>query len=143
MEQTKEEVKAEAKEVRHTTLRIRELMQQAGINMTELATRCDMHAANLTGFIKGARNPTLETLDRLAVALGVPTWQMIISPDDVLRELQGDKDEAPDAAQQGDAGAAPQQAAEAPQKPADGLDYDLLTIDPITGKSRRYKLLND
>lgn len=107
-----------------------------------------MHASNLSGFIKGTRNPTLETLDRLALALGVPTWQMIIAPEDVLEELHASMaaDAAEAAAEEEEKrkqDANPDAGTEAIQKPAKGLGYDLLTIDPLTGESKRYRLVDD
>lgn len=155
-----------------TALRLRELMQQQQVTLAQLSEAAGMHVANLSLLVNGKRNPTLDTLDRLAQALGCPTWHLIQDPDQLQQQYTAPLQEqlaqaeatvealraslaskeatnaelrqrilqtAPDSLPVGGKEAAP---ATAPQRPADGEMPDLLTTDPRTGETHRYRLIS-
>lgn len=149
-------------EEQKTTLRLRELMQQQQITLADLATRADMHTANLSLLVNGKRNPTLDTLDRLAQALGCPTWHLIQDPAPLQAQIDAERIRADELQQRCDhlseqvlrlteaqTDTQPRQAADtatapatAPQRPADSEMPDLLTTDPRTGETHRYRLIS-
>ena len=129
------------------------------------------HPSNMTGFMRGQKNPTLQTIDRFAQAFGLPLWHFVADPAEVTADLQQRIDEGEQLAQllrqriadqehtiaeqarrirqmetQQQAasvpvgttdGEAPQDAPQAPQTATDAPD--LITIDPRTGESIRYR----
>jgi len=126
--------------------RIRSIMQARNITPSMLATAIDVHPSNVTGFLQGKKNPTMLTLDRLALALNVPVWQLIATPDQVLADLRAagflpSEDKSGESAEPPVQPIIPQQSVseEDSRHSANGLNYDLLIIDPITGQARRYK----
>ena len=63
-------------------LAIKELRKAAGISQRELADRSGIAKQAISNIERGATLPTLRTLERLAVRLGVP-------PSEVLRRAEG------------------------------------------------------
>ena len=53
-------------------LAIRQVRRKRRISQEALAKRARLNRSYLTGVETGKRNPTLQTISRLAVALGVP-----------------------------------------------------------------------
>ncbi|WP_184711843.1 helix-turn-helix domain-containing protein [Streptosporangium saharense] len=53
-------------------LRIRQLREERGMSLSELARRAGVGKATLSGLENGTRNPTLETLWSVTAELGVP-----------------------------------------------------------------------
>ena len=51
--------------------RVRELREQLGLTQVELADKADMYQPDLCDLEKGRHSPTLETVGRIASALGV------------------------------------------------------------------------
>lgn len=51
-------------------LRIKEIIKQKGMTITELADKMGINRVNLSNMING--NPTVETLEKIATALHVP-----------------------------------------------------------------------
>lgn len=49
-----------------------------GISQEELAERSGLHRTYISDIERGARNPTLRTLSRLAVALGMSASQLVL-----------------------------------------------------------------
>ncbi len=58
-------------------LRLRELRKRKGLTVTELAQLADMKRPNLSRIEHGKHRPSLETLERLAEALGVPLVELV------------------------------------------------------------------
>jgi len=133
------------------TALLKDLMALRSMSPTQLATALDLNPSNVTGFLKGQKNPTLSTIDRIAAALDVPAWMLLNTPAEVIADLRaaGQLPPEPQAPAAGSvasdsiASKESEEAPQAPQKPASGLDYDLLTIDPLKGETRRYRLVND
>lgn len=127
--------------------RVKIIMQAKQLKLADVAQRCSLPPSNLSSIINGKRNPTLDTLDRLATALEVPTWHLLTEPaagsgnnepkpeanQEVTREQPAAADLPFDAEQDHSATTAPQ----------DGRKFDLCTIDPVTGETRLYRLVND
>jgi DNA-binding XRE family transcriptional regulator len=57
--------------------RIRELRLAAGLTQAELARRTGIHRPNIARVEAGRHTPSLETLARLAAAIGVPTTSVL------------------------------------------------------------------
>ncbi|MFN7696400.1 MAG: helix-turn-helix transcriptional regulator, partial [Deltaproteobacteria bacterium] len=57
--------------------RIRELRLAAGLTQAELARRTGIHRPNIARVEAGRHTPSLETLARLAAAIGVPTASVL------------------------------------------------------------------
>ena len=66
-----------------THLRIKEILKEKNVTQNTLARLCEIPPSNMTGLVRGDRNPTLALLERVATALNVPLWQLIISPKEI------------------------------------------------------------
>ena len=60
--------------------RIRELRLAAGLTQAELARRTGIHRPNIARVEAGRHTPSLETLSRIAVAIGIPTSRVFTAP---------------------------------------------------------------
>ena len=58
--------------------RLRQLRKAAGLTQAELARRTGIHRPNIARVEAGRHTPSLETLARLASAIGVPTTAVLI-----------------------------------------------------------------
>ncbi len=56
---------------------VRKLRSGLGISQEELAERADLHRTYIAGIERGARNPTLLTIKKLAKGLGVSTVDLL------------------------------------------------------------------
>ena len=56
---------------------VRKLRSGLGISQEELAERADLHRTYIVGIERGARNPTLLTIKKLARGLGVSTADLL------------------------------------------------------------------
>jgi transcriptional regulator with XRE-family HTH domain len=61
---------------------IADVMASKNISQTGLANLSKVSQPQISLYLKGKKTPSLEILDRLADALGVPTWRLLseISP---------------------------------------------------------------
>ena len=57
--------------------RLRELRLEAGLTQAELARRTGIHRPNIARVEAGRHTPSLETLSRLAGAIGIPTTRVL------------------------------------------------------------------
>lgn len=123
------------------TALLKSLMAQRSITPTQLANDLGLNPSNVTGFLKGQKNPTLSTIDRIAAVLQVPAWMLLSTPAEVIADLQAaglmPEPEAPAVAPSKDTDE-PAQHTESLQ---DGRKFDLCTIDPVTGETRLYRLV--
>lgn len=60
---------------------LKRIMVERGLNITELAKLTGITNANISNMIHGKTSPNLDTLDRLANALGVETWELLKEKD--------------------------------------------------------------
>ena len=51
--------------------RVKSIRTQLGLSQEELAFRCGMHASHIGFLERGQRNPSLDTLERISLGLGV------------------------------------------------------------------------
>jgi transcriptional regulator with XRE-family HTH domain len=56
---------------KHFGMTVKKLRLQAGLTQEEFARRCCLHRSYISGVENGARNISLESVEKLAVALGV------------------------------------------------------------------------
>jgi transcriptional regulator with XRE-family HTH domain len=127
------------------TALLKDIMARRSITPAQLAASLGLNPSNVTGFLQGKKNPTLSTIDRFAEALGTPAWMLLNTPAEVIADLRtlgllpdAESPAAPVAAATVPSGSP---ASEAPESPASGLPYDLLTVDPQTGETRLYRLV--
>lgn len=52
-------------------MRIKRIRIELGLSQEELAYRCGMHASHIGFLERGQRNPTLDTLERVALGLNI------------------------------------------------------------------------
>lgn len=64
-------------------LRIKEVIKERGMTITELADKMGINRVNLSNMVNG--NPTVETLNKIADAIGCPVIELFEQPkkDDV------------------------------------------------------------
>jgi len=58
--------------------RIRTLRKQRGLSLEALALKCDMNAAFLGHIERGLRCPTIYTLERISIGLGISTAELFV-----------------------------------------------------------------
>lgn len=58
-------------------LRIKEIAKKKGISLSELSEKCGMAQSTISNIVTGKSSPALETLERIAIALGVSTVSLI------------------------------------------------------------------
>lgn len=61
--------------------RIKDLIKEKGYTQQEFADKLEMTRVGLSQLING--KPSYPTLEKIAKALGVPMWQLFVSPDEV------------------------------------------------------------
>lgn len=59
-------------------LRIKEVIKERGMTITELADKMRINRVNLSNMING--NPTVETLNKIADAIGCPVTELFEQP---------------------------------------------------------------
>ncbi len=59
-------------------LRIKEVIKEQGLTITELAEKMGINRVNLSNMVNG--NPTVETLNKIADALGVSVTELFEQP---------------------------------------------------------------
>lgn len=64
-------------------LNIKEHLKASGKTAKELAEAVGISRVTASNIINNKTAPSLETLQRMAEALGVPLWQLFASPEDV------------------------------------------------------------
>nr|WP_281722044.1 helix-turn-helix transcriptional regulator [Nitrosomonas nitrosa] len=60
---------------------MRRLRQQKGWSQEEFAHQAGLHRTYISDLERGARNPTITVVDKLAVALGVPVGALLDNQD--------------------------------------------------------------
>lgn len=59
-------------------LRIKEVIKEKGMTITELAEKMGINRVNLSNMVNG--NPTIETLNKIADAIGCPITELFEQP---------------------------------------------------------------
>ena len=61
---------------------LKRVMSERGVNITELSKVCGITNANISNMLHGKTSPNLDTIERLAKALGVAAWELLKEPDE-------------------------------------------------------------
>lgn len=69
-------------------LNIKEHLKASGKTAKELAEAVGISRVTASNIINNKTAPSLETLQRMAEALGVPLWQLFASPEEVAARAQ-------------------------------------------------------
>lgn len=69
-------------------LNIKEHLKASGKTAKELAEAVGISRVTASNIINNKTAPSLETLQRMAEALGVPLWQLFASPEEVAANTQ-------------------------------------------------------
>ena len=68
-------------------LRIKEIMQEKGVTSASLSTMVGIHKVSVSNIINGKLNPSTETLEKIAEALGVEMWELFKSKSELVEEI--------------------------------------------------------
>jgi transcriptional regulator with XRE-family HTH domain len=63
--------------------------EEAGLSQEELSARSGVHPTHVSGLERGARNPTYETLVRVAEGLGISVGLLAALADEIYEETIG------------------------------------------------------
>lgn len=66
--------------------RIKEIMEGKGVTSVSLAEAVGIHKVSVSNIINGKINPSAETLEKIAEALGVEMWELFASKEDVMKQ---------------------------------------------------------
>lgn len=69
-------------------VRIKEIMQQKGITSVALAEKIGISKATVSNLINNKTMPSIDTLGKIAEALGVPNWQLFASEEEVFEDCK-------------------------------------------------------
>lgn len=64
------------------SLRIKEVLKEEGLSVQEVADRMGISRVGLSQHLNG--NPSTEVLERIALAMGVPTWRFFASKEEIM-----------------------------------------------------------
>ena len=67
-------------------LRIKEIMEAKGVTSVSIAEKVGIHKVSVSNIINGKINPSTETLDKFAEALGVEAWELLISKEEIIEQ---------------------------------------------------------
>lgn len=132
--------------------RIEALAARRGLQKKDLAERMGKRKENLNALIT---NPKWDTIELVAQALGIEPWELFREEieaagfeivkkgaDPAPRSANMDACESKNPAPTGVGSlGAEEQPSAGGQQASDGERPDLITIDPVTGESRKYRLI--
>lgn len=64
-------------------LRLKEVLDEKNLSLVSLSEKTGIEKGNLSAIANNKKNPTVETLSKIANALEVPMWQLFASPEEV------------------------------------------------------------
>ena len=67
-------------------LRIKEIMEAKGVTSVSIAEKVGIHKVSVSNIINGKINPSTETLDKFAEALGVEAWELLVSKEEIIEQ---------------------------------------------------------
>lgn len=59
-------------------LRIKEIIKEKGISLVTMHEMTGIEKGNLSNIVNNKKNPTVETLEKIADALGVPVFELFV-----------------------------------------------------------------
>lgn len=65
------------------TIRLKEILAQRGITLTDFAQSAGMSQSNLSNYINGKISPTLETVKKIATFLDIDVVELFRDEDDI------------------------------------------------------------
>ena len=65
------------------SLRIKEVCKEKGVSINELAEKVGMSRVSISNMIAGRQSPPVDTLEKIADALGVEAWTLLKSPSEI------------------------------------------------------------
>ena len=71
-------------------LRIKEICSDKGVSIVELAKRVGMSRVSISNMVAGRQSPPVDTLEKIAVALEVETWELLKDPTDLGVTKEGE-----------------------------------------------------
>ena len=72
-------------------MRVKELLKIKGITQKEFAEQLGMTPIGLSQILSG--KPSYTTLEKIASALDVDVWELLVSPEDIIKKYSNSKDE--------------------------------------------------
>ena len=69
-------------------VRIREIMSEKGVTSVELAEKIGVSKAPISNLINNKTMPSIDTLGKIATALGVPDWQLFASKEEAVNDTR-------------------------------------------------------
>jgi len=66
---------------------LKQLMGARGISVKTLSKKSGVSARMIYMILKGERKPTIEVIERLANALGLSAWELLLPIDDIDAEM--------------------------------------------------------
>ena len=67
-------------------LRIKEIMEGKGVTSASIASVVGIHKVSVSNIINGKLNPSTETLEKFADALGVEIWELFTSKEEIVNK---------------------------------------------------------
>lgn len=67
---------------------IKDILKKRGLSTKAFAAQLGKAPQYVSNIINGGKGASLSTLNDIAAALGVPLWQLFISPDDLQSEKE-------------------------------------------------------
>ena len=67
-------------------LRIKELMEVKGVTSASIAAIVGIHKVSVSNIINGKINPSAETLEKFAEALGANMWELFASKEEIMEQ---------------------------------------------------------
>lgn len=58
-------------------LNLKRFREERGLSQEDFAFECGLHRTYVSGVERGVRNPTVEVLEKIAQALGVPAYKLL------------------------------------------------------------------
>ncbi len=68
-------------------MRIKEVIKEKGLTQKELADKLGMTTVGLSQILSG--KPSYTTLEKIASALGVKIWELLVSKEEIIGEQEG------------------------------------------------------
>ena len=66
---------------------LKRIMTERGVNITELSKLTGITNANISNMIHGKTSPNLDTIERIANALGVDSWELLRDVEEESRDV--------------------------------------------------------
>ena len=67
------------------SLRIKEVIKEKGLSIQEVAERMGITRVGLSQHVNG--NPSVEVLERIAIAIGVESWELFKSKTELVEQI--------------------------------------------------------